>query len=120
MAKALSPMFLGKQIDGIWHTGVVAYGKEYYFGGGICAGLPKQTPYGYPVQTIEHGETEIPQEVFESFLNDISARFTIDTYDLFKHNCNNFSNECSEFLLGKAIPDYITGLPAEVLNTQIG
>jgi hypothetical protein len=49
MAKAFSPMFLGKQIDGIWHTGIVVYGKEYYFGGGICAGLPKQTPYGYPV-----------------------------------------------------------------------
>ena len=26
--------YTGKQIDGIWHTGVVAYGKEYFFGGG--------------------------------------------------------------------------------------
>ena len=52
MAKAFSPMFLGKQIDGIWHTGIVVYGKEYYFGGGICAGIPKQTPYGYPVQVF--------------------------------------------------------------------
>lgn len=22
----------GKHFDGIWHTGVVAYGKEWYFG----------------------------------------------------------------------------------------
>lgn len=41
MAKVFSPMYLGKQINGIWHTGVVVYGKEYYFGGGICAGVPK-------------------------------------------------------------------------------
>ena len=24
----------GKQIDGVWHTGVVVYGREYFFGGG--------------------------------------------------------------------------------------
>ena len=23
----------GKQIDGIWHTAIVAYGQEYFFGG---------------------------------------------------------------------------------------
>ena len=23
----------GKQIDGIWHTGIVVYGREYFFGG---------------------------------------------------------------------------------------
>ena len=27
-------MFVGRQIEGIWHTGVVAYGREYFFGGG--------------------------------------------------------------------------------------
>ena len=33
--------FKGKQIDGIWHTGVVVYGREYFFGGqGITSCLP--------------------------------------------------------------------------------
>jgi hypothetical protein len=50
MARNLSPMFLGKQIDGIWHTGIVVYGKEFYFGGGICVGNPSQTPYGNPIK----------------------------------------------------------------------
>ena len=36
MAKALSMSFLGKQIDAVYHTSVVVYGTEYYFGGGIC------------------------------------------------------------------------------------
>lgn len=25
-------LFVGRQLDGIWHTGIVAYGREYFFG----------------------------------------------------------------------------------------
>jgi hypothetical protein len=60
---------------GIWHTGVVVYGKEYYFGGGICLGMPGKTPYGNPIQTILLGETEIPYELFQEFLQEISLIF---------------------------------------------
>jgi hypothetical protein len=41
MAKTMSPMFLGKTIEGVWHTGLVVYDKEYFYGGGICVGVPK-------------------------------------------------------------------------------
>jgi len=41
LARQLSPMLIGKVIEGLWHTGVVVYGKEYYFGGGICVGPAK-------------------------------------------------------------------------------
>ena len=61
-------MFLGKQIDAIYHTGLIAYGKEYYFGGGICQGVPGQTPYGNPSKREELGNTEITQETFEEYL----------------------------------------------------
>lgn len=27
MAKNMSRMIIGKQVDGIWHTGIVVYGK---------------------------------------------------------------------------------------------
>ena len=46
MAKAMSMGLIGVQIDGIWHTGIVVYGKEFYFGGGICYDPPGQTPFG--------------------------------------------------------------------------
>jgi len=39
---------IGKQIDGIWHTGIVVYNKEFYFGGGISYDLPACTPFGKP------------------------------------------------------------------------
>lgn len=39
-------MLLGKVIEGVWHTGIVVYGKEYYFGGGISYDPPGMTPFG--------------------------------------------------------------------------
>jgi hypothetical protein len=41
--------------------GVVVFGKEYFFGGGIQAGTPSMTPYGRPVEIVDLGETQIPQ-----------------------------------------------------------
>ena len=52
MARQFSPGLLGKQIDGIWHTGVVVYGTEYYFGGGICSCPANRSPYGTPIRGV--------------------------------------------------------------------
>lgn len=46
MAKSMSKQMVGVQIDGIWHTGIVVYGQEFYFGGGISYDPPGQTPFG--------------------------------------------------------------------------
>ena len=120
MARSMSQMFLGKQIDGIYHTGIVVYGQEYYFGGGICSGPPKQTPFGFPNKIEQIGETQIPKEIFLEFLRELSPKFSVATYDLLKNNCNNFTEECCQFLTGTSIPSYIIGLPSEVLSTPFG
>lgn len=45
-AALMSGMLLGRQIDGIWHTAVVVYGREYFFGGsGIQAITPVSVNY---------------------------------------------------------------------------
>ena len=116
----MSQSFLGKQIDGIWHTGVVVFGKEFFFGGGIQHGPPGRTPYGVPVERLALGDSHIPEDVFLEFLQEISSRFSMDSYDLLHNNCNNFTNECSIFLTGSPIPEYITALPSQVLNTPMG
>lgn len=120
MARALSPSLLGKQIEAIWHTGIVVYGYEYYYGGGIQYALPGQTVAGRPLRVVDLGVTQIPQDVFHEFLHSVSHRFTPATYSLLRHNCNNFTSECSKFLTGGDIPSYITGLPEEALNTPTG
>lgn len=69
---------------------------------------------------MDLGFTEIPEEIFMEFLKEISPRFTQDTYHVFKHNCNNFTNECATFLMGTGIPEDIVDLPNMFLNTPLG
>lgn len=33
MASMMSQLLLGRHIEGIWHTAVVVFGREYFFGG---------------------------------------------------------------------------------------
>jgi len=122
MARAMSPSLLGKQIDGVWHTGIVVYGKEYFFGSmGIEFCAPCGTILGEPLKKEFMGETQIPEEVFEEYINGLrESAFAGGSYDLLKHNCNHFSNEVSQFLCGHEIPDYIIKLVDEVMSTPLG
>lgn len=53
---------LGKKLEGLWHTGVVVYGREYFFGGGIQVSAPGAAsssqfclgpdPYAYPAVSL--------------------------------------------------------------------
>mmetsp|Transcript_21662 Transcript_21662/g.15926 ORF Transcript_21662/g.15926 Transcript_21662/m.15926 type:complete len:89 (-) Transcript_21662:42-308(-) len=54
------------------------------------------------------------------FLKEVSPRFTEQHYNVFKHNCNHFTNECANFLLGSNIPQDIIGQPEMFLSTPLG
>eukprot|EP00731_Ephydatia_muelleri_P030207 Em0021g730a len=110
LAAQLSPLFLGKQIEGVWHTGVVVYGTEYFFGGlGIEYTSPGTLPMlGSPDKKVDLGSTSIPEDVFMDYLYDISSQYFPETYHLLEHNCNHFSNEVAQFLTGNKIPSYIS------------
>lgn len=120
MAKVFSGQLLGKQIDGIWHTSIVVAGKEHYFSAGVQTAVAGHTAFGPPGEVIELGVTEIPSEVRDELIRDLSDRFTLDTYNLLNNNCNNFSNELATMLTGNGIPPHILNLPAEVLSTPMG
>jgi hypothetical protein len=40
MARQMSPFLIGKTIDAVYHSSIIVYGTEYFFGGGICEGYP--------------------------------------------------------------------------------
>ncbi|KAJ7961510.1 desumoylating isopeptidase 1-like [Quillaja saponaria] len=120
LARQLSTTFLGKAIEGIWHTGIVVYGNGYYFGGGIQHAPPGSMPYGTPIQVVELGVTHVPKDVFKMYLLEIDLRYKVETYSLLTHNCNNFSNEVAQFLVGATIPGYILQLPTEVMSSPMG
>lgn len=93
LAKSMSMMIIGHQVDAVYHSSLIVYGRQYYFGGGICWDPPEQTPYGKPIQKIEMGETEIPKQIFEDYLKDLGPKYSAEKYHLIDHNCNNFTDE---------------------------
>lgn len=44
VAAVMSQMLLGQHIEGIWHTAIVVYGREFFFGSsGIQSCMPVST-----------------------------------------------------------------------------
>jgi hypothetical protein len=91
-----------------------------------CVRAPARSRYatqgtlhiGQPTQTINLGRTYIPVDVFFEWLEEVGGdMFRGDRYHLITHNCNNFSDHVSQFLLGVPIPSHITGLPERVMAT---
>ncbi|PVU97017.1 hypothetical protein BB561_000810 [Smittium simulii] len=109
LAKQLSMLFTGKQIDGIWHSSTVVYGKEYYFGHGVVVSTSGQTQHGIPIDIIDVGTTDIPEEIVTEIVDELSQIWTGEKYHLLNNNCNNFTNELTMMLTGNNIPSHIIG-----------
>ena len=120
MARQMSMQFLGIQIDAIYHTAIVLNCTEYFFGQGIQMCRAGMSHHGRPMQTLNLGQTDIPLEVIEDYLGALRETYSAASYDLFAHNCNHFSHDFAQFLVGRGIPDHITSLPRQVLNTPFG
>ncbi|XP_062700707.1 uncharacterized protein LOC109401916 [Aedes albopictus] len=122
MAAMMSQMLLGRHIDGIWHTAVVVFGREYFFGShGITSCLPGATVLGQPLRKEVIGQTFIPQAVFSDYVRGLAeSTFRGTNYNLLHHNCNTFSEDLCQFLCGIGIPKYILDLPQEFLSTPLG
>ncbi|KAF2190060.1 DUF862-domain-containing protein [Zopfia rhizophila CBS 207.26] len=120
LARAMSAQLIGTQIDAVYHTSLVFEGIEYFFGQGIQTCVAGSTHHGKPMEIIPIGETALPMEVILEYMDSLKQIYTAETYDLFLHNCNNFTNDFAMFLVGKGIPDHITSLPQTVLNTPFG
>ncbi|KXJ93077.1 thioredoxin [Microdochium bolleyi] len=120
MARQMSMGFLGFQLDAIYHTSIELDGKEFVYDGGINVIKPGTSHLGRPLQRLHLGHTDLPMDVISEYLDSLREIFTPQAYDLFRHNCNNFSNDFSTFLVGKGIPEHITNMPQAVLDSPFG
>lgn len=122
LARIYSQSILGIPLDAIYHTSVVIYGKEYYFDQeGVVAGVPEFTRFGKPQEVINKGDTFIPQEIFEEFVESLKTdSFGLGTYKLFDNNCNHFTHNLLGFLNDQALDDHILNIPDVVLNSPNG
>ncbi|KAI0120123.1 DUF862-domain-containing protein [Nemania sp. FL0031] len=120
LARQLSMGFLGFQLDAIYHTSIELEGMEYVYDGPVSAIRPGSSHLGQPLERIHLGKTELPLEVVLEYLESLRETYTPQAYDLFRHNCNNFSNDFSTFMLGKGIPEHIANMPQAVLDSPFG
>ncbi|KAF3903463.1 hypothetical protein ABW20_dc0105407 [Dactylellina cionopaga] len=120
LARAYSPALLGRQIDAVYHTSIVIDGVEIYYGAGIQRSYPGNTHHGAPEQILDLGYTALPADVVADYLESMKEIYGPESYDLFMHNCNNFTDDFATFLVGQGIPKHITSLPSDVLSTPFG
>ncbi|KAL1878070.1 hypothetical protein VTK73DRAFT_8121 [Phialemonium thermophilum] len=120
LAKQLSQQLLGFHLDAVYHTSIKLNGQEYVYDGNVVSIVPGTSHLGRPLEEIYLGTTELPMDVIDEYLDSLREVYTVQAYDLWKHNCNNFSNDLATFLLGKGIPDHILHMPQAVLNSPMG
>ncbi|EIW81341.1 DUF862-domain-containing protein [Coniophora puteana RWD-64-598 SS2] len=120
LARQMSMQLTGRQIDGIWHTSIVVFGYEIFYGQGICLTQPGQSHHGRPLKIEEMGETQTDEGTLTEYLNGLRETYTADKYHLLDFNCNTFTNDLVEFLTGNSIPAYIKELPSDFLSTPFG
>ncbi|GAB1741245.1 hypothetical protein NU219Hw_g6486t1 [Hortaea werneckii] len=120
MARQMSQQLLGFKIDAVYHTSLVFNGIEYFFGAGVQTCYAGTTHHGRPMEIESLGATQLPMETILEYLDSLKQIYTPESYDLFAHNCNNFTNDFAMFLVGRGIPDHITSLPKRVLDTPFG
>ncbi|KID98593.1 thioredoxin, partial [Metarhizium majus ARSEF 297] len=120
LARQMSTGLLGFQLDAIYHTSIQLNGREYVYDGGIIAITPGSSHLGQPLEKIHLGTTNLPLDIIDEYLDSLRPIFTLEAYDLFRHNCNNFSDSFANFLVGKGIPSHIVNMPQAVLDSPMG
>ncbi|CAF3446102.1 unnamed protein product [Rotaria socialis] len=128
LASSLGSTLLGKQIDGVWHTGVGVYGREYLFGSsGVSYTAPEEIHrqgLAPKPKSVDLGQTKKTlAEIHTWVLQKGTTNFRGHQYDLLDWNCNNFSDEFTKYLLNSTtslIPEEILELPRFVKTTPLG
>lgn len=76
--------------------------------------------YGKPEKHIDMGETTLTPQILDDYMRDLKSVWTPNRYHIMDNNCNNFSNEVCYFLTNRNIPEYITDLPNNFMQSPLG
>ncbi|BGO90999.1 hypothetical protein NBRC10512_005906 [Rhodotorula toruloides] len=111
----------GRPVEGIWHTSLVLYGMEVFYGQGISiVSPPGTTHHGVPKKELPCGVTHLDKETFLEYIEGLRETYTADAYHILEFNCNTFTNDVLSFLNSSSIPSYILSQPSEIMSTPFG
>jgi len=114
-AKAISDFLPISKWEGVWHSGLVVYGREYFFNGDLVFKLPGETVWGDPTKELMLGFTlRRMEELHKWVCEELKPVFHVDSYDTFENNCNHFTDRMSDWLCGDARIE----IPEEVVNQK--
>jgi hypothetical protein len=116
--KNLSRILFGQRIEGIWHTSILAFGYEWWYGGDCFQSRPFSTPFGTTPDKVEDlGETTRSLVELKEFIRSkMRKKFNYNSYDVINNNCNHFSNDVAIFLTHVGIRKSIISLPGDLLS----
>lgn len=112
MAKTIAPVLgswlSAEAFDGVWHSSVVVFGKEYFFNGELVHVSPGETTWGSPTKVVTIGHTSCSREALHQFVvEELRAVFNKSSYDALYNNCNHYADRVCMYLCKRHIPDYI-------------
>jgi len=135
-SRLFSPLLLGQSFEAIYHSSVLVFGAEYWYGGHVFESDPPIDPriFGPPLtdsleqleasvykddlRVVHQGFTLATLPELRAFLHRVmKPRYGREHYDVLSHNCNHFSEEVVRFLTGKSIPVAVGKLSESLMST---
>lgn len=109
-------------IGGAFHAGVEVHGKEWYFG---QDGIECQEPRNHDVHvyrtSIPMGSTCYPEAEVHRFMNLVmSKQWQGREYDMLERNCCSFAEALCQYLVGRAVPNWVTRFPRAASSARRG
>lgn len=78
LARQLSMSMLGFRLDAIYHTSIILSGLEWVYDGNIVAIQPFTSHLGRPMEVLHLGETSLPMDIVEEYIDSIRGIFTVE------------------------------------------
>lgn len=95
-----------QSLGGFWHTSIVVFGREYWYGRQCFEGKLQLRHFGEPAKRTYLGATQCSQaELWDKMDRELCREYTGDSYDVIQHSSRHFAQEVVWFLLNKHLPD---------------
>lgn len=134
-SRLFSTLLLGRRFEAIYHSSVLVFGAEYWYGGHLFEAEPpidahvfgpplsnlellEPSAYKAELQVVRLGYTLTTPSEFRAFLyQEMQPKYHPQNYHALTNNCINFSDDVVHFLTGRGIPDSVRRLPELLMST---